>query len=130
MECTPLSLVLGADSTARIPITLIPSEAGNLALLGIRLRLPDGQEEVLSIPEQRPSAHLAKPTAGIKEKRQSGSTASELRPDKRRRATDVSGAKTQSGGIVDCQVIPAQPLMWIRGTNLNHGSLITMDGEQ
>jgi hypothetical protein len=130
VECTPLSLVLAADSTVRIPITLIPSEAGNLALLGIRLRLPDGQEEVLSIPEQKIPARLAKPPAGTKEKRQSGTTTSEIRPDRRRKAAGVSGAMTQFCGIVDCQVIPAQPLMWIRGTNLNHGSLITMDGEQ
>jgi hypothetical protein len=129
VECAPLSLVLAADSTVRVPITLIASEAGDLTLSGIRLRLPDGQEEILLNPGHGTSAQIGKSVSAMKAKHRSGPAVSDIRPDTRRRAADVRDAITLSGGTLDCRVIPAQPLMWIRGTNLNHGSLITMDGE-
>jgi hypothetical protein len=129
VECPPLALALVADSFVKIPLIAVAKESGTLIVSGIRVRLPDGQEEIIPIPCLRSSlgkTQLAPIVDKIAAK--SKSAGLESRPSVQRQLLNGERNQGQRNGI-SCQVIPSQPYMWIRSTNLNHGSLITMDGE-
>ena len=121
--------MLTADSVVRVSLVAVASEPGELAIQGIRIRLPDGQSEILSLPQV---GSLGARADHAKDQRQDKPTfGTDSRPGVQRRKKQAAGRLQANNkvGLILCQVIPSQPLMWIRGTNLNHGSLISLDGE-
>lgn len=117
-----------ADNIIRIPLVAVAEEPGDLRIEGVRIRLPDGQTEILPLLSARSSGVIDDRPKGQRPGKLPAGPAS--RPSVQRKVAAIGQPHIdRKDHAILCQIIPSQPLMWVRGTNLNHGSLMSLDGE-
>ena len=107
------------------------SEAGALEFRGVSLRLPDGSSTQVLLPQ------LTDTEREVKDKRRSRVLVNEDKTknkgmDARWSISSLSGAVSHSSKSrwLQCQVVEEQPLVWIKKSNLTHGTVMLYDGER
>lgn len=125
-----MAAVIPAETSQSFRLAAMASEIGDLDIKGLSVRLADGQEAILDLPQGTGAA--SRPASMLRAGVASKFTGSDLRASKRRSgvvSTKVA-AKSGTATVVPCRVIEAQPLLRIRSSNLSHGSIIAHDGER
>ncbi|KAJ9106212.1 hypothetical protein QFC21_001356 [Naganishia friedmannii] len=123
----PLAFILPPTSVHRIRLEGIAHEPGNLAINGCNLRLGDGNEYTLPLPLTSVTVSASgkrdrkRTTAGVRKL-----LGLDARPSQLPRRDD---AQSESATI-SCSVLKEQPLILVRQTSLNHGSVILHQGEK
>ncbi|GHJ88545.1 hypothetical protein NliqN6_4947 [Naganishia liquefaciens] len=123
----PIAFVLPPSSTHRICIQGVAHEPGSLVVNGCILRLGDGTDYLIPLPE-----NSIKVPSGTKRDRKRTNKA-----PRKLVGLDARPSQVVSGDVMDedktsisCNILGEQPTLLIRRTSLNHGSVILHEGEQ
>ncbi|KAJ9124172.1 hypothetical protein QFC22_000969 [Naganishia vaughanmartiniae] len=123
----PNAFILPPTSVHRIRLEGIAHESGNLAINGCNLRLGDGSEYTIPLP----LTTVTVSSSGKRDRKRTTSGVRKLlgldaRPSQLPRREDAQSEPA----ILSCSVLKEQPLILVRQTSLNHGSVILHQGEQ
>ncbi|KAK4685431.1 trafficking protein particle complex subunit 9, partial [Tremellales sp. Uapishka_1] len=125
----PLPLVLPASSVQTVRLAGIASSPGSLQIKGVTFRLHDGSSTDILLPVID-EEHKVK-----QDKRRSrvSAEASKIKKqglEARYERRGSAGVKNSGGERwLECKVVEEQPLLWIKKTNLTHGTVMLYNGE-
>lgn len=123
----PIAFVLPPLSTHRVRVEGVAYEAGSLTVNGCNLRLGDGTEYLIPLPES--SVNVASSTKRDR-KRTNKATRKLIGLDSRPSQIIRGQNEGAEDASVSCNILGEQPMLHIRQTSLNHGSVILHEGEQ
>lgn len=130
-ETRPLRFILPADTVQLIRLAGVAAESGKLSVDGCKVVLQDGAEKTIDVPARRPSTPFKRERQRQPlSKGMNKSLGLSARPSRSDVTSDELPSKPKVAMVLECDVVPAQPLLWIRSTSLIHGSVITYHGEQ
>jgi hypothetical protein len=138
---SPLPLIIPAGSVQTVRVSAVAPSFGTLQIRGVALRLHDGSSTEVLLPiideaaknkRDKRRSQLQIDTGKIKA---TGLDArSPIHVNAKRNSTLQAG---KAGGEVDeqekwleCEVVDEQPLVWIKKTNLTHGTVMLYHGER
>jgi hypothetical protein len=123
----PIAFVLPPLSTHRVRVEGVAHEVGSLTVNGCNLRLGDGTEYLIPLPES--SVTVASSTKRDR-KRTNKATRKLIGLDARPSQSVRGEIEDGADASVSCNILGEQPMLHIRQTSLNHGSVILHEGEQ
>ncbi|CAK9780718.1 unnamed protein product [Cutaneotrichosporon oleaginosum] len=129
----PLPLILPSSSVQTVRITGIAPAPGALQIRGVNIRLADGASAEFLVP-------VAEASGKNSDSKRRSAALVDLAKVKRQgleaRKSVVPGADVPPALPVlddrrwlECNVVEDQPLLWIKNTSLNHGTVMLYDGE-
>ena len=135
LEMQPTSVTVPASSVRAIAMVGTPLMPGRLIIRGCILRTLGSAPREFLLPlstddeEERLSQLRSASQCKLDQSKYSGLASRPWeRPDKRTNSETPSSGKS-SISFLECNVVPEQPLLRIRGTSLTHGALMLYNGE-
>lgn len=144
--CDPHPLLLAANSVQSFKVSAFAAQAGTLTIKGCVVRLTDGSEAEFLLPvhdaaeEKRQRKRASQKADGQRALKLSGiQRVLGERAKRESRETSNGGSSTPADGsstrepeatYIQCQGLPEQPTMRIRGTSLTHGAMMLYAGEE
>jgi hypothetical protein len=128
-----MSVVLPANSFHAVSIIGRPLGTGNLVIRGCIVQAPGGisREFVLPLFTDEEEDRLSRRRSAIEcETNRSKYAGLDSRPwERANKRTSTSTISKKSFHLMECKVVPEQPLLRIRRTSLTHGALMLYNGE-
>lgn len=132
-EAKSLSVVIPAKSFHTVSIVGKPLGIGNLVIRGCTVQAPGGRPREFVLPlstdeeEDRLSRRRSTLECEIGRSKYSGLDSYPW--ERANKRTSASIIKKTSFRLLECKVVPEQPLLRIRRTSLTHGAVMLYDGE-
>ena len=130
---TPLSVSIAPQSIQSIRIAGMATAAGSLEIRGVTLRLPDGAACDILLPviddteRKREDKRKSRAVSEYSKAKRQGMDARWPAPSEPARESAAPDALVDKW--LECKVVDEQPLIWIKKTNLTHGTIMLYDGE-
>ncbi|GMK53639.1 hypothetical protein CspeluHIS016_0102250 [Cutaneotrichosporon spelunceum] len=127
----PLPLVLPASSVQTVRVTGNAPATGSLQIRGVNIRLSDGSSAEFLVPimdVSGPKGSSKRRSAALADLAKVKRQGLEAR-DSVVLGTDALPVTEDDGQWIECNVVEEQPLLWIKKTSLNHGTVMLYDGE-
>ena len=130
---TPLSVSIAPQSIQSIRIAGMATTAGSLEIRGVTLRLPDGAACDILLPviddteRKREDKRKSRAVSEYSKAKRQGIDARWPAPSEPARESAAPDALVDKW--LECKVVDEQPLIWIKKTNLTHGTIMLYDGE-
>jgi trafficking protein particle complex subunit 9 len=128
-----MSVVIPANSFHTVSIIGKPLGTGNLVIRGCIVQAPGGghREFVLPLSTDEEEDRLSRRRSAIEcEIGRSKYSGLDSRPwERAAKRTSASISNKKSFRLLECKVVPEQPLLRIRRTSLTHGAVMLYNGE-
>ncbi|GAA5987807.1 hypothetical protein JCM10908_007223 [Rhodotorula pacifica] len=127
-----ISIVIPPASLQTVRLTGTPLEPGTLQMRGCNVQLAGCKSREFLLPMTDSTSETLPSSANVFDPRierikQTGLDAlPTLSSTSEGLSSDRKGVQDR---FLECTVVPAQPLLWIRSTSLKHGALMLYDGE-
>ena len=132
-EAKSMSVVLPAKSYHAVSIFGKPLGTGNLVIRGCTVQAPGGRSREFVLPlstdeeEDRLSRRRSALECELDRSKYPGLESHPWERDGKRTSASVTYRKSLR--LLECKVVPEQPLLRIRRTSLTHGAVMLYDGE-
>lgn len=126
LTVSPIALTLSALSVRTVRIAAIASSPGTIQIEGVNLRLPDGSRTEILLPvidegeKVKRDKRKSRMSMEISKIKRTGVDARHRLPEEEQQ---------EEGKWLECVVIEEQPLVWIKKSSLNHGTVMLYHGE-
>ncbi|GAA5873361.1 hypothetical protein JCM3774_000758, partial [Rhodotorula dairenensis] len=129
-----ISVVVPPASLQTVRLVGTPLESGTLQIRGCSVQLAGCRSREFLVPVPDPASTISEQMRIVGDSRperikHTGLDALALRTIASEPATTPAESTGAEHQFLECTVVPAQPLLWMRSTSLTHGALMLFDGE-